>query len=162
MAKKKLTLLPAAELLNLLLLIHHLGVEGHTDADASVIIHAGRLIVRLLGGAALGLAPVGLALNDQSTVPSGDELLKDGGKFLGDLLERAFYGFVLGLVQMLDQLFNRRVRRVELLAPLKQLVPLRGEVCVLIKGLLVDVLVLFEGLVDLSEPRLDLHAGLAD
>ena len=89
-----------------MLLIHNLGVEGHTDADAGVVIHAGGLIVRLLGGAALVLAPVGLALDDQPAVARGHELLKDSGKLLGHLLERALNGFVLGLVEMLNQLLD--------------------------------------------------------
>jgi len=104
--RKQRTLLPAAELLNLLLLVHNLGVERHADADARVVLDARRLLIRLIGAAALGLAAVGLALDDQPAVARGHELLKDSGKLLGHLLERALNGFVLGLVEMLNQLLD--------------------------------------------------------
>jgi hypothetical protein len=37
---------------------------------------------------------------------SGDELLKDGGKFLGYLLKCTLYRFILRLIEMLDKLLD--------------------------------------------------------
>lgn len=86
----------------------------------------------------------------------GHELLEDGGELARHLLERALDGFVLGVVEMLDELLDGFLRGVELLAALEELLALRGEVVVLVKGLFVDVLVLLEGFVDFAEASFDL------
>jgi len=90
-------------------------------------------------------------------VPGRDELLENGGELLRDLLEGSLDSLVLGLVEMLNQRLDRLLRRVEFLSPLEQRVSLRREAVVLVKRLLVDVLVLLQRLVDLSEPGLNLR-----
>jgi hypothetical protein len=150
--------LAAAELLDLLLFIKDLGVERDADTDTRVVLHAsGLLLIRV---ELTILTTVGFALNDKAAVTGRDQLLEDGGELLGDLLERALNGLILGLIEMIDELLDRTLRGVELLTPLKELVALRREACVLVEGLLVDVLVLLQGLVDLSEPRLDLKMSV--
>jgi len=47
------------------------------------------------------------------------ELRKDGRELLGHLLERPLDGLILGLIEMLDQLLDGRLRRVKLLASLQ-------------------------------------------
>jgi len=157
------TLLPAAELLDLLLLVHHLGVERHRDSDARVALHArGRFLavrlVRVVVAAVLFIprAAVRLALDHEPPVACGNQLLKDCRELARDLLECALDRLVLLLVQVLDQGLDGFLGRVELFAPLQELVALACEAVVLVKGLFVDVLVLFEGLVDLAQPRLNL------
>lgn len=153
--RAELTLLTTAELLDLLLLVHDLGVERHTDPDAGVALHPRHgFRVRLVGGPVL--APVRLALDDEAPVARRHQLLKDGCELLRDLLERPLNRLVLLLVEMLDQGLDRLLRRVQLLAPLEKLLTLCGEAVVLIKRLLVDVLVLLERLVDFPESRFDL------
>ena len=154
------TLLPTAKLLDLLLLVHDLGVERDRDADARVALHAGGrlLAVRLVRVVArvLFAATVRLALDDQPPVAGRDELLEDSRELARDLLERALDCLVLFLVEMLDEGLDGLLGGVELFAALEELVALGGEAVVLVEGLLVDVLVLFEGFVDLAQPRLDL------
>jgi hypothetical protein len=89
-------------------------------------------------------------------VACGNQLLKDCRELARDLLECALDRLVLLLVQVLDQGLDGFLGRVELFAPLQELVALACEAVVLVKGLFVDVLVLFEGLVDLAQPRLNL------
>lgn len=138
------------QLLNTLLLVLGLGVEGHADADARVVLDgAALLLVRVLGVH----AAVGAALDDEAAVAGGHELLEDGGELLGDLLEGAFDGLVLALVQMRHELLDRLLRLVQLLASLEEAVLLRREAVVLVQRLLVDVLVLLERLLDLHESR---------
>lgn len=57
---------------------------------------------------------------------------------------------------MLNKLLDRLLRGVELLATLQELLALGCEVVVLIKGFLVDVLVLLESLIDLAQSCFDL------
>jgi len=89
-------------------------------------------------------------------MPGRDELLENGGELLRDLLEGSLDSLVLGLVEMLNQRLDRLLRRVEFFSPLEQRVSLRREAVILVKRLLVDVLVLLQGLVDLSESGLNL------
>jgi hypothetical protein len=89
-------------------------------------------------------------------VACGNELLENGGKLLGDLLERALNGLVLALVKMCDEFLDGFLGRVEFCSSLEELVLLGCEAVVLLKRLLVDVLVLFEGVADLFEARVDL------
>lgn len=100
-------------------------------------------------------------MDDQTSMTGGHKALEDGGKLLGYLLERALDLLVLDMVEMGDELFDGFLRRVEFLSPLEKLVLLCCEVVVLLKGLLVDVLVLLEGGVDLFESGLDLWGTLA-
>jgi hypothetical protein len=78
-----------------LLLVQNLRVERDTDADSGVVLHPDGLVVRFHLPV---LAAVGFPLDDEPAVASGDELLKNIGKFLRDLPESALNCFVLGLV----------------------------------------------------------------
>jgi hypothetical protein len=51
-----------------------------------------------------------------------------------------------------NQLLDGRLRGVKLFSSLQQLLLLRGEAVILLKGLFVDVLVFLELLVDILEP----------
>jgi hypothetical protein len=139
-----------------LLLIHDLGVEGHADAHARVTLHTRRLLVRVVGIAVGLLRPVSLALDYEPSMAGRNKLLENGGELPRDLLECALDRLILLLVEMLNQRLDRLLRRIELLSSLQQLIALYGEAVVLVEGLLVDVLVLLEGLVDLPESRLNL------
>jgi len=140
--------LTPAELLDLLLLVHSLGVERHADADAGVVLHTAALLLVVL----LLAARIAPALDYEPAVAGGDQALEDGGELLGDLLESALDRLVLDPIEVRDQLLNRLLRRVEFLAPLQQLLLLRGEVVVLLESLLVDVLELLQSFVDRLEP----------
>lgn len=151
---RELTLLAATELLDSLLLVEVLRVERHTDTNTSVVFNCtSSLSVRFLWL----LTSVGSALNHQAAVTGRNQFTEDGGKFLGDLLESTLNGFVLAAIEMLDEFFDRPLRIVQLFASLHQLVLLGGEAVVLLKGLLVDVLVLLESLVHSLEFRVDLQ-----
>ena len=84
------------ELLNLLLLVHALGVERNADADARVILHTPALLLIVLFLA----ARIALPLNHQPAVASGDEPLKDGSKLFGDLFKGALDRLVLDTIEM--------------------------------------------------------------
>lgn len=79
------------------------------------------------------------------------ELAENGGKLLGHLLEGTLNGLVLPPVEVLHELFDGSLRVVQLFPALHQLLLLRREVVVLLKGLFVDVLVLFQCFVDLFQ-----------
>lgn len=155
----QLTLLSTAELLDLLLLVRDLGVERNANANTRVVLHTGRLLVRL--DRAVFVTSVRLALDDQTAVTGWHELFENSCKLLGHLLKSPLYRFVLGLVQMLNQLLNRFLRSVELLASLEELLPLRGEAVVLVESLLVDVFILLERLVDFAQSGLNLFVHLS-
>lgn len=141
-----------------MLLIHDLGVEADADAHTAVGLNAlsssRGILVRVLCVAVL--AAGSLALDDQTAVAGGYELLEYGGELAGDLLKRSLDGLILGVVEMLDEFLDGLLRGVELLPALQELLALRGEVVVLVKGFLVDVLVLLESLVDFAKSCLDL------
>lgn len=141
-----------------MLLIHDLGVEADADAHTAVGLNAlsssRGILVRVLCVAVL--AAGSLALDDQTAVAGGYELLEYGGELAGDLLKRSLDGLILGVVEMLDEFLDGLLRGVELLPALQELLALRSEVVVLVKGFLVDVLVLLESLVDFAKSCLDL------
>jgi hypothetical protein len=87
-----------------LLLVENLGVERDTDADAGVVFHPGNLVLVRVDLAVL--TAVGFALDDEAAVTSGNELLEDGGKFLGYLFKRTLYRFILRLIEMFDKLLD--------------------------------------------------------
>lgn len=143
-----LTLLTTAKLLNLLLLIKVLRVKGHADAHANVVLDAAPcLFIRLLDV----LAAIRLPLDDQPAVTSRHQLAENRRKLLGHLLEGTLNGLVLSAVEVLHELFDGSLGVVQLLATLHQLLLLRREVVVLLVGLFVDVLVLFQRFVDLFQ-----------
>jgi hypothetical protein len=146
--RKRHTLLTSTQLLNPLLLIKLLGVERNTNPHPRVVLHGSMLVsVRLFRF----LPSVRPALNHQTSMAGGHELLENGGKLLGHLLEGALDGLVLALIEVGDKLLDGGLRLVELLAALHKLVLLGREGVVLLNGLLVDVLELFEGFVDALE-----------
>jgi len=147
----KHTLLPAAELLDPLLIIMF-AIETDADPHPRVILHA--LPLRLLLGILLlpGDLPVRLPLDHEPSPPRGHQLLEHARKLPRDLLERALDGLVLALIEHGDQLLDGRVRGIEFLPPLREGIPLVGELVVLLKGLFVHVAVFLEGLVDFMQP----------
>ena len=123
---RKLTLLPATELLNALLIIV-LTVEADTDTHAGIILHS-TLVDRLFifGLVITGLSLVGLALNDQSATTCRDEFLEDLGECFADLFERTLNGFVLSLIENLDEILDRCFCSFEILSSRFQLLALFG------------------------------------
>jgi hypothetical protein len=125
-----------------------LAVEADADPNARVVLHAlARLVVAvlILRGARLA---VRLALDDEPALARGHEPLEHGRELTRDLLEGALDGLVLALVEVVDELLDRALRRVELRPPLLERVALLGEIVELLKGLLVDVRVFLERLLD--------------
>lgn len=148
-----LTLLSTTELLDLLLLIH-LRVEGHFDADAGVVFNTATiLVVRVFR---VSPALVSFPLDDQASTSSGNQPLEYFREFFRDLLEGPLDCLVFALVEMRNQLLDGCLGGVKFFSPLQQLLLLRGEAVVLLKGFLVDVLVLLELLVDILQPLRDL------
>lgn len=97
-------------------------------------------------------ASISLALDNKSTLTCRHKPLKNSCKLFRDLLEGSLNGFVLALIQVSNQLLDRFLRLVKLLAPLEELILLGREAVVLFKSLLVDVLVLLQRVVDLLQP----------
>lgn len=143
------TLLSTTELLHLLLLVILLGVEGDGDAHTVVVLHRAPALLFIIDR--VGATAIVPPLDDESALARGDQSLKDPGKLLGDLFECALNGLILDTVEMGHKFLNRGLRRVKLLPALQQLLLLRGEVVVLLKGLLVDMLELLQRLVDSLE-----------
>lgn len=90
------------------------------------------------------------------------KLAENGGKFLGHLFESTLNGFILSPVKMLHELFNGSLGIIQFLPALHQLLLLRREVVVLLKGLFVDVLVLFQRFIDLFQFGCNLASKLVD
>lgn len=151
------TLLPTTELLNPLLLVI-LAVERHADAHARVILDRLPSIpfLVLVVLVVTTRRSIGLALDDEPPTTGRHEPLEDVGKLARDLLEGAFDGLVLALVEDVDELDDGLLRRVQLGPSLDQRVPLLGEVVVLLKGLLVHVSVLLQAIVHLVKSFHDL------
>jgi hypothetical protein len=87
---------------------------------------------------------VNLLLHHQLALARRHECLKYLFKVLRHLLERPLDGFILALVEGFDEFLDTLGRLVELVSTSEVLVPLLGEGLVLVKGLFIDVLVLFE------------------
>lgn len=93
----RLTLLPTAELLDLLLLIH-LRVERHFDANSRVVLDTTSILfIRVFG---FSPTLIGFSLDDQAAASSRNEPLKNLRKFFRDLLEGPLDSLVLALVKM--------------------------------------------------------------
>lgn len=138
-------LLPARELLNALLLVV-LGVEGHGDADARVVLDARRLAAvlgrRLVAvGIVVRAARVAVraALDDEPAGAGGHELDEDFFEEFGDLFEGAGDGFVFALVEHFDELLDVVARFCEVVASRGECFAPLGEVFVLLERFLVDV-----------------------
>ena len=155
----ELTLLSTTKLLDLLLLVHHLGVERNADAYADIVVDAilCGLLIRVLG--LLSMA-IGLALDDEPTMASWDKALKNLRETLRDALERPLDGHISRLVKMSNEFFDGGLGSIKLLSSLEQLLLLCGEAIVLLEGLLVDMPVLLQGFVDFLESRSDLMITL--
>ena len=102
----QLTLLSTTQLLNALLVIM-LAVETHTDAHTSVVLNTFLVrftltvfVFRFLVCSAIIL----LSLDDQSTLPSRNQLGENLSKGFADLLESPLDRFVFALIKDLDQL----------------------------------------------------------
>jgi hypothetical protein len=134
-----------------------LAVKAHADPNPGVILHT---LPRLLLAILLLRAhlAVRLALDHQAALARGHQPLEDRRKLPGHLLEGALDGLVLALVEVVDELLDRALRRVELRAPLLERVALLCEVVELLESLLVDVRVLLERLLDGVEPLHGLRA----
>ena len=87
------------------------------------------------------MTPVRPALDHEPTVASRYKPFEDGGKLLGNLLERALDGLVLTLVKMRDEFLNRLLRLVKFGTALEQMLLLAGKAVILFESLLVDMLV---------------------
>lgn len=143
-----LTLLTTTELLDLLLFIKMLGVERHANANTDIILNTTScFFVRLFGI----LAAICFSLDDQTAMASRHELAEDGGKLFGHLFESTLNGLILSPVKVLHKLFNGSLGIVQFLSALHQLLLLRCEVVILLKGFFVNVLILFQRFVDLFQ-----------
>jgi hypothetical protein len=107
-------LLAARELGDALLLVV-LGVEGHGDGDAGVFDDFAAFlglclffvfaVAVVVVGAATCIG-VGAAVDDEAALADGHELLEDFTKGDSDLAEGTCDGFVLALVEVVDQVAN--------------------------------------------------------
>lgn len=141
-------LLSARKLLDALLLVM-LGVERDGNAHAREVLHAGAVcawgfIFRVVIG-----ATVGALLDDEPALACRHKLDEDVLEVLRHLLEGAVDGLVLALIEHFDERFDVISRRVELAAPLMELLALARKVFVLLKGLFVDMRILLQRFVDL-------------
>lgn len=152
-AQRAQTLLTTTELLDSLLLVQVLRVERDADAHTNVIFNTAS---SLLVGLVTVSSTICAALDNETAVTGRYKLSKDGGKLLGYLLEGTLNGFILSAIEMFNELFNRPLRGSEFFSSLHQLILLCGEVVVLFKSLLVDMLVLLQCFVDLLEFGRDL------
>ena len=141
------------ELLDLLLLIH-LRVERHFDANSSVVLDTPSILfVRVFS---VSPALVGFPLDDQASTSSRNQPLEYFREFFRDLLEGPLNCLVFALVKMRDQLLDGRLGGIKFFSSLQKLLLLCCKAVVLLKGLLVDVLVLLELFVDILQPLRDL------
>lgn len=87
-------------------------------------------------------------MDDQSPASSRNELLKHLLKITRHLLESSLYRLILALIKHLNKVLNGLGGLIELFSPLEQLVPLFGEVGVLLESFFVHVGEFFEAFVD--------------
>ena len=140
-------------MLNTLLLIHNLRVEGDTDANPGVVLYASALLfVRIIRI----LTSVCPALNDKPTMARRYKAFEDGSELLRHLLECSLNSFILTLIKMRNKFLDRLLRLVEFRTTLEQLILLVGKAVVLFESLLVDMLVFLERIVDFLETGSDL------
>jgi hypothetical protein len=140
-------------LLDLLLLVH-LRVERYFDANSSVILDTAAILsVRVFG---ISPALVSFPLDDQAPTPCRNQPLKDLREFFRDLLEGPLNCLIFALIEMRNQLLNGRLGSIKFFSSPQKLFLLRCKAVVLLKGLLVDVLVFLEFLVDILESLRDL------
>jgi hypothetical protein len=143
--KEKRTLLTAAQLLDTLLFIMF-AVERNTNANPSIVLDRFTLlIIRVI---IHGTSLISLSLDNETTTAGWDEALENGGEFLGNLLKCSLDGFIFTLVQDVDKFLDGALGGFELLATLGEGVTLLGKVVVLLEGLLINVLVFLQCLVD--------------
>lgn len=80
-----------------------------------------------------------------------DKFAENSGKLFGHLFKGTLNGLILSAIEVFHELFNGSLRIVQFLSALHQLLLLCCEVVVLLKGLLVNVLILFQCFVDLLQ-----------
>lgn len=103
---------------------------------------------------------INLFLHHQLALSSRHKRLEHLFKVLGHLLECPLDRLILALIERVDELFDAVGRVVELVSSRQVLVALLCEGLVLVKRLLVDMLVLFEGTADVVQFFQDLPCQL--
>lgn len=89
----ELTFLTTTELLDSLLLVM-LTVERDANADTSVVLYRLTWFIIVVVGTLISFP-----LDHEAASTSGDETLKNGGKLLRDLFERALYRLIFTLIK---------------------------------------------------------------